>query len=379
LGRQEEVGSVEGLYELLKREGVTVVTLPPSVLAVLKEEGLEELEVVIAAGEACSEELVKKWGEGRRFFNAYGPTEATVCAAAYECGVGEKGAPPIGKPILNTKLYIVDGKMEPVPVGVRGELCIGGVGLARGYLKREEMTREKFVQTKWGRVYRSGDVGRWRKDGNVEYVGRQDGQVKLRGYRIELGEVEEALRGCEGVRDAAVTVKGERLVGYVVGQAEGWREQLRRRLPEYMVPGVVVELEELPVLPNGKVDRKGLPDPEGLWEERGRRYVEPGTETERKLAEICGGLLKVERVGAEDSFFEMGGHSLLATQFLSRVREAFGVELPLRAVFEAPTVAGLAQKIDQAKAAGERAAAPAITAVSRDARRRKRSELGGTP
>ncbi len=162
-----------------------------------------------------------------------------MCATAHECRVGE-GNPPIGRPIANTKVYLLDGQGKAVPVGVTGELHIGGVGLARGYRKREELTKEKFVETEWGRLYKTGDLGRWRRDGEVEYLGRVDGQVKLRGYRIELGEVEEGLRGCAGVREAAAAVRGERLVGYVVGTGGDLRTQLRARLPEYMLPQVVV-------------------------------------------------------------------------------------------------------------------------------------------
>jgi acyl carrier protein len=253
-------------------------------------------------------------------------------------------------------------------------LHIGGVGLARGYRNRPELTEEKFIRTEWGRLYRTGDLARWRGDGVVEYLGRVDAQVKLRGYRIELGEVEEALRRCAGVRDAAAAVKGERLVGYVVGTGVELRTQLRAQLPEYMVPQAIVTLDALPLLPNGKVDRKGLPEPEGMRPELGREYIGPRTETEEKLARICGELLKLDKVGVEDSFFELGGHSLLATQFLSRIREAFEVEVPLRAVFEAPTIAGLALKSAEA----QKATAPAITVLSRDARRVKRSALRGS-
>ncbi len=222
LGRQEVLGSMEALYGLLKQERVTHVTLPPTVLGALEAEGLPDLQVVIAAGEACGRELVEKWGKGRRFFNAYGPTETTVCASAYECKVGEGVAPAIGRPIANMQMWVLDKWGRPAPVGVSGELHIGGVGLAAGYWERPELTAEKFVETAYGRVYKSGDVGRWRGDGVVEYVGRRDTQVKLRGYRIELGEVEEALRSCVGVKATAVGVDGDRLVGYVVG-GDVWR------------------------------------------------------------------------------------------------------------------------------------------------------------
>jgi len=353
LGRQERLSSLEGLHGLLREEGITVVTLPPSVLAVLDAEGLPELRVVIAAGEACTRELVGKWGEGRKFFNAYGPTETTVCASAYLCDPSEERAPAIGRGIANTQLYVLDRWGQPAPVGVAGELHIGGVGLAAGYWNRAELTAEKFIENRFRggeRMYRTGDRARWRVDGQVEYLGRLDEQVKLRGYRIEPGEVEAALKQQAGVEEAAVAVKGDKLVAYIVGEAGGreLRGALGERLPEYLRPQVYVKLEALPRLPNGKVDRKGLPELEGGRPEPEREYVAPRTEVEGRLAGMCGELLGVERVGAEDSFFELGGHSLLATQLVSRVREGFGVELPLRAIFEAPTIAGLAARIELA-------------------------------
>jgi len=242
-----------------------------------------------------------------------------------------------------------------------GELYTGGAGLARGYLNRPEMTAERFVPDPYSaagggeRLYRTGDRARWREDGNLEFMGREDDQVKLRGYRIELGEVEEALRRCRGVKQAVVAVqegKGgdRRLVGYVAGE-EGMegrevREELKRRLPEYMVPGAVVVVKEMPLTENGKIDRRRLPEARGAggeWGEEGERREKKMARTpvEEIVAGIWGEVLEVEGVGVEEDFFELGGHSLLATQVIARVRSVLQVEMPLRALFEEPTVAGM--------------------------------------
>ena len=251
IGRRGErlIGGV--LEELLKVEGVSVVTVPPSVLRTLREQELPKLKTLVVAGESCPEGVGERWGQGRLLLNAYGPTETTVCASISEPLKGE-GA-PIGRPIANTQVYVLDEEMRVVPVGVIGELHIGGAGLARGYLGRAELTAERFVPNPYGkrageRMYRTGDLARWRGDGNLEYVGRKDQQVKIRGYRIELGEIEAVLGEHGGVREAVVVARegegGEkRLVGYVV-EREGMkvesgelRRYLQGRLPEYMVPG----------------------------------------------------------------------------------------------------------------------------------------------
>ncbi|HEU0079960.1 MAG TPA: amino acid adenylation domain-containing protein, partial [Longimicrobiaceae bacterium] len=285
----------------------------------------------------------------------YGPTEATVLASAYRVPpTGAIAGHRIGAALGNVRLYVCDALGSAQPTGVPGELWIGGAGVARGYGGRPELTAERFVPDALSgdlgaRVYRSGDRVRWRADGVLEFLGRVDQQVKVRGFRIEPGEVEAALLGHPSVREAVVVVRedgGERrLVGYVVA-AEGaavdageLRAWLKGRLPEYMVPPAVVELETLPLTPTGKVDRRALPAPDASG---GGEYVAPRGEVEERLAAIWASVLGVERVGIHDDFFALGGHSLLATRVTSRVREVFGVELPLRAVFEAPTVAGLA-------------------------------------
>ncbi|TSC19378.1 condensation domain-containing protein, partial [Corallococcus sp. Z5C101001] len=281
----------------------------------------------------------------------------------------------IGRPIAGTRVYVLDGALQPVPEGVPGELYIGGEGVTRGYLGRAELTAEKFLPEAYGpegsRMYRTGDRVRWKGEGRLEYVNRADTQVKVRGYRIELGEIEAVLRQQEEVRDAAVVVRGEgaeaRLVGYVVAKAgevvEGGalRERLREKLPEYMVPPVVKVLEAMPLTPNGKVDRKALPEVEA-GAVASREYEAPRNKVEGALASIWAEVLRVPRVGVKDSFFELGGHSLMAMRVVSRVREELGVELPLRALFEATTVEALAARLGS----GGKESAPALTRVSRE-------------
>jgi amino acid adenylation domain-containing protein len=350
------------LLRLLRDQRITLVTLPPSALAALESADLPALERLIVAGEACTAELVDRWSTRHRFFNAYGPTEVTVCATIAECRK-QRGAPPIGRPLGNKNLYVLDSHQQPVPLGVAGELCIGGVGLARGYLNRPELTAEKFIPNPWGsdssdRLYRSGDLVRYREDGNLEFLGRIDQQVKIRGFRIELGEIEEVLSRVPGVRQVAVVAREDvpgdkRLVGYVVADGEAapaaskLKEWLRGNLPEYMVPSGWVFMPELPLMPNGKIDRRALPKPDesraGLREE----YVAPRTAVEEVLAGIWAEVLGLEKVGVHDNFFELGGHSLLATRAMARMNETLHIEIPLRRLFETPTAAGIAAALLQ--------------------------------
>jgi amino acid adenylation domain-containing protein len=387
LAEQAEIAGE--LERVLREQRVNVVTLPPSVLNVLSPDRLPDLRVVVSAGEACSRELAARWAPGRRFFNAYGPTETTVCASWELCDPADPAEPTIGRPILNTRLYILDRHLQPVPVGVPGELCIAGVNVADGYLNRPELTAERFLISDFesvlsvqssdiknlkSTIYRTGDLCRYRPDGRIEFLGRLDQQVKVRGHRIELGEIEATLRAHPAVREAVVTARDDvgaaadrRLVAYVqlipeqqpagqnghqAGLAAELREHLRQRLPEYMLPAHFMLVEAFPLSPSGKVDRKRLPAPE-IEPAAAAEYVAPRTETEHVLAEMCAGLLGIESVGIHHSFFDLGGHSLLATQLVSRVREAFQVELPLRALFERPTVAGLAELIEQQRRAAD--------------------------
>jgi acyl-coenzyme A synthetase/AMP-(fatty) acid ligase/acyl carrier protein len=301
----------------------------------------------------------------REIWNHYGPTESTVGVTAYNIASSpdpKQGRVPIGRGISNSQTYVLDHQMRLVPVGVSGELCIGGAGLARGYLNRPELTAEKFVPNPFGgsrgeRLYRTGDRVRWRVDGNLEYLGRVDEQVKIRGYRIEPGEITAMLRDHAGVSEAIVVVQqdasaGKRLVGYVVGKPgerelhpSELRNYLQERLPDYMVPAHLVVLDSMPLLPNGKVNRRALPAADIKGE--GKKYVAPRDAVEETIANIWGEVLAVEQVGVEDNFFELGGHSLLATQVVARIGDVFGNELPLHLLFEAPTVAGLAERLRQ--------------------------------
>ncbi|SEN18984.1 amino acid adenylation domain-containing protein [Stigmatella aurantiaca] len=343
------------LEETVERLGVTVVTLTPSVLRQVKAGALESVRTLISAGEACPPEVVRRWKEGRRFINAYGPTEVTVCATLTQ-GPVEAERVSIGEPLAGARVYVLDGGLRPVPVGVAGELYVGGAGVARGYLGRADLTAERFLPDEFSgepgaRLYRTGDVVRWQEGGRLEYVGRRDGQWKVRGMRLEVGEVEAVLAECPGVREAAVGVKevggDKRLVAYVAGEveADGVREWMRGQLPEYMVPATYVILDTLPLTTSGKVDRAKLPEPEQAG--RGKAYVPPRTPMEQIVADLWAGLLQVERVGATDNFFDLGGHSLIATQFMSRIGALFGRELALAAIFECPTVAALASKLSE--------------------------------
>jgi amino acid adenylation domain-containing protein len=290
--------------------------------------------------------------------NVYGPTETTVLATSEIVkSEGNGDEPSIGRPIDNDKIYLLDRNFSPVPVGVAGEVFIYGSGLARGYWRRPDLTAQRFIPdplstTPGARLYRTGDMARYFPDGSIEFLGRIDNQVKLRGFRIELGEVEAALSAHEGVQAAVVLVRedefGEKkLVAYLVpaelsmGIGE-LRAYLRQRLPEYMVPTIFVLLEEFPLTPNGKVDRRALPSLDGTQPEPEADYVAPRNAIEEALVDIWRSVLGVERVGVNDNFFELGGHSLIATRVLSKVRAIFRMELPLRVIFECGTIAELA-------------------------------------
>jgi acyl carrier protein len=273
---------------------------------------------------------------------------------------------PIGRPIANTEIYILDRYLKPVPVGVPGELHIGGAGLARGYFNRPELTEEKFIEHPFSddpraRLYKTGDLARYRADGNIEYLGRLDQQVKLRGFRIELGEVESVLSQHPAVSQVVVMVWEDepgdrRLVAYIVPNSGSippvseLRDFLKSKLPEYMVPSAFVELDALPLTPNGKVDRKALPAPERRSAEIEKTFVAPRTPVEQGVADIWSEVLGLERVGIHENFFSLGGHSLKATQVVSRVRETFQVDLPLASLFANPTTADLASAVRKLQA-----------------------------
>nr|WP_228123235.1 non-ribosomal peptide synthetase [Streptomyces olivaceus] len=350
-----------------RRLGITHVTLPPSALAAVESTGLTATTLVVA-GEACTPELVARWAPGRRMFNAYGPTETTVCATMSAPLSPGAGAPPIGRPFAGLRVYVLDEQLRLVPPGVAGELYVAGPGLARGYLNRPALTAGRFVACPFGpagtRMYRTGDVVRRRTDGELDYVGRADDQVKVRGFRIELGEVEAALAEHPDVAGAAVLARDDRLVGYVVParpeapvRGSELAAYLRDRLPDYLVPSAFVLLDGLPLTPNGKLDRAALPAP-GPGPAAGGRL--PRTPQEQILCELFAEVLGVPRVGADENFFDLGGHSLLATRLAARVRSVLGVELGLRALFQAPTAEGLAGAL-----AGSGRVRPALTARER--------------
>ncbi|WP_373994908.1 amino acid adenylation domain-containing protein, partial [Duganella sp. HH105] len=318
---------------------------------------------MLCGGEALPVGLMRDvLGHVDAIWNLYGPTETTIWSTLRRVSALD-GAPVIGKPIANTQVYILDAGLNPVPAGVAGELHIAGEGLARGYLHRGDLTADKFVPNPFGaagsRMYKSGDLARYLQDGSIEYLGRIDNQVKLRGFRIELGEIESALAGLAAVRDALVLAREDvagdkRLVAYLVAHDDaelpdpaGLRAALLASLPEYMVPAHFMVLEQMPLTPNGKVDRKALPAPDMSRSEEG--YVAPRTAAEEIMAGIWAGVLRLDKVGVHDNFFALGGHSLLATQLVSQIRGAFEIELPLRAVFEAPTVAGLLSRMESAQ------------------------------
>jgi amino acid adenylation domain-containing protein len=354
------------LIRLFQEQGITHITIAPSALAILPDEPIPSLEGIIVAGEACPAELVAKWSKNRHFFNAYGPTETTVCATIAECKDGTQ-KPSIGRPIANTQIYILDSHLQPVPVRVAGEIYIGSIGIARGYLNRPELTAERFIPNPFinefpldiksllPSLYRTGDLGKWLPNGEIEYLGRIDHQVKIRGFRIELEEIEAIVTKHPDVLQTVAMVREDipgdkRIVAYVVAKPESnvsgtiLRQFLQEKLPEYMLPNAIVMLDSVPVTPNGKVDKKALPAPNRS--DLSQNSVAPRTATEKTLATIWSEVLGVERVGVYDNFFELGGHSLLAIQILSRVREAFGVELSLTNLFNATILADLSSLID---------------------------------
>ncbi|MEZ0027601.1 amino acid adenylation domain-containing protein, partial [Kitasatospora sp. MAP12-22] len=357
----------EPLVELVAEQGITHIDLPPAGLAVMPEGSLPDGGTLIVGGEASSPALVERWWRGRRMINSYGPTEATVCASMSD-PISSAAIPPIGRPVWNKRVYVLDAGLRLVPPGVVGELYVAGEGLARGYLGRPGLTAERFVAdpfTPGARMYRTGDLVRWGVDGQLVFLGRADSQVKVRGFRIELGEVEAAIYALSGVAQAVVVLHedavGERrLVAYVVTASEtvaGLRERLGRVLPDYMVPSAFVLVEALPLMPNGKVDRRALPEPEFAAVGAGRG---PRSPREEILCGLFAEVLGVDRVGIDDGFFELGGHSLLATRLASRVRSVLGVELPLRALFEAPTVAALATALEGEEASARPALRPVV-------------------
>ena len=364
---------VEALADVLRREGgFSLIKITPAHLEVLghqlePEQARRATRAFVIGGENLVADQIRFWQEhapDTALFNEYGPTETVVGCVVYRVPKGWRGngSVPIGRVIPNTRVYVVDPLLNLQPIGVPGELLIGGEGVARGYLNRPDLTAERFVPDPFAeepgaRVYRSGDLVRFRVDGHLEFLGRLDDQVKIRGYRIELGEIEAVLREHPEVRDALVLVKDvarndRRLVAYLVteqGEVDVSELQgfLRQRLPEYMIPASYLFLESFPLTANGKIDRRALPEPDWAAAAPEVAYVAPGSPTEELLAQIFAELLGVDRVGALDDFFDLGGHSLLAVQLTTRIRDVFGVNLPVRVIFERSTVSGLAEVVDE--------------------------------
>ena len=347
------------LAETLQRYAITAITLSPSALMALTEYSAPSVDIIIVAGETCPRSLAAQLAGDYQFFNAYGPTEYTVCASIYRCIVDEERDPPIGLPIMNTQIYLLDDNLNHVPIGVKGDLYIGGHGIARGYLNRPALTADRFIPDPFcadagQRMYKTGDIAYYRADGNIHYIGRSDTQVKIRGFRIELSEIEAALKSHHDVRDAIVLLQqapagySQWIVAYVrCGSTEIDEQMLRNylaeRLPAQMVPTRCVALTSFPTMPNGKINTKAFPPI--AFDSDGETYVEPRNELERKLVKIWIELLGIERVGVFDNFFELGGHSLLVASLMSHLQDQFGIRISIRTLFEKPTVAQLCNEL----------------------------------
>jgi nonribosomal peptide synthetase DhbF len=362
------VGSPREFERLLVAERVSVLTQTPSAVGVLSPQVLESVALVVV-GEACAPEVVDRWAPGRLMLNGYGPTETSMCVALSDPLVAGGQVVPVGRPVGPAVLFVLDGWLRPVPVGVVGELYVGGRGVGVGYVGRAGLTASRFVACPFAgageRMYRSGDLVRWDADGQLHYLGRADEQVKIRGFRIELGEVQAALAGCDGVDQAAVIVREDRpgdrrLVGYITGDADPGevRAAVAQRLPAYMVPAAVVVIDVLPLTVNGKLDKRALPAPEYST----GRYRAPTDAVEEILAGIYAQTLGLERVSIDDSFFDLGGDSITAMRLVALANDALDCDLSVREVFEAPTVAGLALRVG----VGSRRVAP-LVAVDRPA------------
>jgi len=395
---QEWLLEPEKLYPIMRQEKIDCAEFVPAVVRTLiqylenTEQNLSFMKLLVVGSDSLYrkeyEEFKRFCGSDTRLINSYGASEATIDSTYFEgttVNLPDNGLVPIGRPFANTQIYLLDPHLQPVPIGVPGELHIGGTGLARGYLNRPELTAEKFIPNPFKiqnsdseRLYKTGDLARYLPDGNIELLGRSDRQVKIRGFRIELGEIEAILTQHPRVREAVVIAREDqpgdkRLVAYVVGSPSSedvtpnaLRDFLVKLLPDYMVSNAFVILDAMPLTPNGKVNHRALPIPDTATFCLGATFVEPRNSVEQEVAEIWLQVLGIDKVGIYDNFFQLGGHSLLATQVISRIRKTFEVELPLRCLFESPTVAGLAEGIQAAmKTEVERNGSP-IARVSRN-------------
>jgi len=356
--------SAENLMDEIEKHSITHIQLPVATLQALSYRKLPSLKTIMVGGESCSAKLAQTWGKGRKFFNAYGPTETTIAATIAECQDDGK-KPTIGKPIANYQIYILDSRMQPVPTGTPAELYIGGAGLARGYLNRFKLTEEKFVpnpfdHNKSTRLYRSGDLGRFLPDGNIEFLGRIDNQLKIRGFRVEPDEIESVVSRHDKIKEAVVVVcqnkteqgMEKRIIAYLVPHdprynlVEEIREYSKSRLPAYMIPSNFMFLNKIPLTPNGKVDRKNLPDPIHV-QAKTVAYTQPKSKLERMISNIWKEELQLERVSIDANFFELGGHSLLMIRVHDKLKIALGKEIPMTDLFQYPTVRALANHLSQ--------------------------------
>ncbi|MBF0398665.1 MAG: amino acid adenylation domain-containing protein, partial [Desulfobacterales bacterium] len=344
LAKPEGDKDIDYLVETINTKKITVLQLVPSLFQILLEhhkfKESTSLKRVFCGGERLPDETKNKFykiGMKASLYNLYGPTEATIDASYFYCDESETVS--IGKPISNTQIYIFDKALNHVPIGVSGEIHIGGLGLARGYLNLPDLTKERFIETSFGRLYKTGDLGKFLPDGNIEYIGRIDNQVKLRGFRIELGEIESILCRHPNVRESAVILSDGQLIAYITGISNDLKAYLKTYLPDYMVPSSIIVLSEMPLTPNGKIDRKALPKLDIMPT---NEYIAPFTEIEQKLAKIWEQVLKVDRVGIYDNFFELGGDSILSIQIVSKARE-FDIHINPRDVFEHQTIHELAK------------------------------------
>jgi amino acid adenylation domain-containing protein len=392
----EVVVDPPALYDLMRREGIDMAEFVPATASLLFEwadstgQRLDFMRLVVVSSEAWRNEKYRFYkdlcGPSTRLVNSYGLTEATIDSTWFEAGPDAELVSgrfvPIGEPLQNTRVYVLDTNLEPQPIGIAGELCVGGVAVARGYLNRPELTAERFVPDPFDRapgglLYRTGDRARWLPDGTIDFLGRTDRQIKIRGFRVEPGEIEAVLERHSGVRAAAVTDRQDeagqaRLAAYIAPSEPGaWppagelRALVAEQLPAYMVPAAWVEIEQLPVTPNGKVDLDALPEPDFDRAAVGDAFVAAETESERRLAAIWSEVLDVEQIGVNDNFFALGGHSLLAMKVMSRVRDELGVSFALRAIFDTPTVRELAASLDEAERAAPVPQAPVLARADR--------------
>ncbi|MCS4249748.1 amino acid adenylation domain-containing protein/non-ribosomal peptide synthase protein (TIGR01720 family) [Pseudomonas sp. BIGb0164] len=361
------------IAQLVQEHGVTTLHFVPPLLQLFIDEPLvaecTSLRRLFSGGEALPAELrnrVLAQLPAVQLHNRYGPTETAINVTHWHCTAADGERSPIGRPLGNVICRVLDEQLNPVPLGVPGELCIGGIGLARGYLGRAGLTAERFVADHRGaRLYRTGDRARWTADGVIEYLGRLDQQVKLRGFRVEPQEIEARMLALDGIAQAVVLVRDAQLIGYYTAHAErdevDVKTALAAELPEYMVPALLMRLEHMPLSPSGKLDRRALPEP--VWQTR--EHIEPETPLQQQIAAIWREVLGVPRIGLRDDFFALGGHSLLATQIISRTRQACDVELPLRTLFEASELGAFAEQVGQIQASGQRNQQSAIAKVDR--------------